>query len=139
MFDRIGNKTKTCQYLRAVTTDSPDCVKWKVWLVAARLMLNQGMADEARACVERSCMEVPLKQISVALLDCAKFYEMIGENDRAIALMRKVRAQPNVEWKVQFEAVMMYMRMGRFTEAETLVKECLTLYNAKGRLWALLI
>lgn len=92
MFDRIGNKAKTCQYLRSVTTDSPDCVKWKVWLVAARLMLNQGMADEARACVERSCMEVPLKQISIALLDCAKYYEMIGENDRALALMRRVRS-----------------------------------------------
>ena len=84
-------------------------------------------------------MEVPLKQISIALLDCAKYYEMIGENDRALSVMKKVRSQPNVEWKVQFEAVMMYMRMGRFAEAEGLVKECLTLYNAKGRLWALLI
>jgi hypothetical protein len=64
---------------------------------------------------------------------------MIGETDRALVLMKRVRSQPNVEWKVQFEAVMMFMRMGRFSEAETLVKECLTLYNAKGRLWALLI
>lgn len=64
---------------------------------------------------------------------------MIGENDRALALMKRVRSQPNVEWKVQFEAVMMYMRMGLFQQAEDLVKECLTLYNAKGRLWALLI
>lgn len=53
--------------------------------------------------------------------------------------MRRVREQTNVEWKIQFEAVMMFMRMGRFDEAEILVKESLELYSAKGRLWALLI
>ena len=53
--------------------------------------------------------------------------------------MKRVREQTNVEWKIQFEAVMMYMRMGRFDEAEMLVKESLELYSAKGRLWALLI
>ena len=32
--------------------------------------------------------------------------------------MKRVREQSNVEWKVQFEAVIMHMRMGMFREAE---------------------
>lgn len=33
----------------------------------------------------------------------------------------------------------MYMRMGKFSEAEAIVKDSLKSYFAKGRLWALLI
>lgn len=54
-------------------------------------------------------------------------------------LIDRIREQSNVEWKVQFEAVVMYMRMGLFDQAETIVREALDMYSAKGRLWALLI
>ena len=84
-------------------------------------------------------MEVPLKQISVCLLEYAKYYEMIGEYSRALELMNRIRSQSNAEWKIQFEAVMMYMRMGKFREAEAIVKDSLKHYFAKGRLWAVLI
>ena len=83
-FDRLGNSSKTNQFLRQVTLDCPDCVKWKIWLVASRIMQNQGQAETARYCIERSCMEVPMKQISTALLDYAKYFEMVGENKRAL-------------------------------------------------------
>lgn len=33
----------------------------------------------------------------------------------------------------------MLMRMGLFSEAEVMIKDALTQYSAKGRLWALLI
>ena len=60
-FDRLGDEQKTKEYLALVATDCPDSVKWKIWLIAARLMQNQGHMDQARLCIERSCMEVPLK------------------------------------------------------------------------------
>lgn len=53
--------------------------------------------------------------------------------------MNRIRNQANAEWKIQFEAVMMYMRMGKFREAEAIVKDSLKNYFAKGRLWAVLI
>jgi len=39
---------------------------------------------------------------------------MVGENERALEIMQRVRTQSNAEWKIQFEAVMMFMRMGKF-------------------------
>jgi uncharacterized protein HemY len=43
------------------------------------------------------------------------------------------------EWKIQFEAVMMFMRCGLFKEAEAITRESLKLHYATGRLWAVLI
>lgn len=61
MYDRIGSSTSTNDYLRYAILESPDNVKWKLWLVSSRIMLNQGMMDEARLCIERACVEVPQK------------------------------------------------------------------------------
>ena len=41
-YDRLGDEQRTKEYLATVTTDCPDSVKWKIWLIAARIMLNQG-------------------------------------------------------------------------------------------------
>lgn len=73
------------------------------------------------------------------LLDYAKYYELIGDKQRALSIMGRIRQQGNVEWKVQFDAVVMLMRMGLFTDAEAMIKDALEQYSAKGRLWALLI
>ena len=61
MYDRLGNTAMTNDYLRSAILESPDNVKWKLWLVSSRIMLNQGLMDEARLCIERSCIEVPNK------------------------------------------------------------------------------
>jgi hypothetical protein len=64
---------------------------------------------------------------------------MAEDQSKAIEIMNRLICQPNIEWKVQFEAVMMFMRLGKFLEAEELVKQSLTQYSAKGRLWAVFI
>jgi len=56
--------------------------------------------DEARLCVERGCVEAPQKQQSVALLEYSKYFEMIGEYDRAISIMKDVQNMCKSEWKV---------------------------------------
>ena len=41
-FDRIKNHIKSSEHIKNAIQDSPDSVKWKVWLVASRIMQNQG-------------------------------------------------------------------------------------------------
>jgi hypothetical protein len=107
--------------------------------VAARILLADEQYESGRLAIERACMEVPLKQISTVLLDYAKYYELIGDRQRALSIMGRIRQQGNIEWKVQFDAVVMLMRMGLFPDAEVMIKDALGQYSAKGRLWALLI
>jgi len=83
-FDRIGNETKTQEHLNSAILECPESIKWKIWLVASRVMLNQGAMDEARLCIERACLEVPPKQVSHCLLEYAKYFETIGEVHRAL-------------------------------------------------------
>ena len=95
--------------------------------------------DEARLCLERACLDVPPKQVSMALLEYAKYFEMVGENNRAIQIMMSTKSKAKGEWKIQFEAVMMYIRCGFFHEAEEIVRESLNTHFATGRLWAVQI
>lgn len=53
--------------------------------------------------------------------------------------MNQTKALVKTEWKVYFEAVMLELRNGYFSEAEDMVKSSLRVHNATGRLWATLI
>ena len=88
-------------------------------------MINQGMMEEARLCIERACLDVPPKQVSTALLEYAKFFEISGEVDRALEIINSVKIRFKNEWKIQFEVVMMHLRCGHFQQAELLVQESL--------------
>jgi hypothetical protein len=37
---------------------------------------------------------------------------MAEDKQKAIEIMLRICNQPNIEWKMYFEAVMMYMRLG---------------------------
>ena len=56
--------------------------------------------DEARLCLERACLDVPPKQVCTALLEYAKYFEMIGENRRAIQIMLNTKEKAQNEWKI---------------------------------------
>ena len=47
---------------------------------------------------------------------------MVEDNNKATEIMNRLINQPNLEWKILFEAVMMFMRLGKFSQAEELVK-----------------
>ena len=110
-----------------------------MWLVGSRIMQNQGKMDQARLCIERASLDVPQKQLSNCVLEYAKFFEMIGESNRALDIMRSLKSKIKGEWKMQFEGVMMFIRCGKFKEAEEMVLESLKIHFATGRLWAALI
>lgn len=118
-----------------------ETIKWKIWIVASRIMQNQGQMDQARLCIEKAFMDMDVssKKVSEALIEYAKYFEMIEEKDRALAIMESTRTKFKGEWKTQFEAVMMYMRCGKLRQAEDSVRDSLKTHFATGRLWSVLI
>jgi len=84
-------------------------------------------------------LEVPQKQVSLALLEYAKFFEMEGQIERARQVMGSAKKLVRGEWKIWFEAVMLEVRNGFFKEAEEMVIQSIKVHNATGRLWATLI
>lgn len=41
-YDRTNNNLKCNEYLKNSISDSPENTKWKLWLIASRIMLNTG-------------------------------------------------------------------------------------------------
>ena len=39
-YDRLGNDDKMHEHLRNSILDCPENIKWKIWLVASRIMQN---------------------------------------------------------------------------------------------------
>lgn len=54
----------------------------------------------------------------MALLEYAKYFEMQNQIGRARQIMNQTKKLVKSEWKVFFEAVMLEMRNGFFSEAE---------------------
>ena len=117
----------------------PDNIKWKVWLIAARIQFRLGEYERAREIIERCCYEVPSKQMSMAMLEYAKHFEMRSQPQRARQIMQHTKRIAKAEWKTHFEAVLLEIRSGCFEMAENLVHQSLTVHFATGRLWATLI
>ena len=71
------------EYLTEAVASSPDNLRWKVWLIASRSEYKIGNHLNARKLIERCLSEVPQKQMSLALLEYAKYFEMQGQVLRA--------------------------------------------------------
>lgn len=138
-YERLQEKEATLDFLQSALVSCPDNLKWKVWLIASRFAYRQHEVLQARRLIERCCLEVPQKQVSLALLEYAKFFEMEGQISRARQVMGSAKKLVKGEWKLWFEAVMLEMRNGFFKEAEDMVVNSIKVHNATGRLWATLI
>ena len=75
-YERLCDKHSTVDYLISSVQTSPENLKWKIWLIASRSEYKLGNETEARKLIERCLLEVPQKQVSMALLEYAKFFEM---------------------------------------------------------------
>ena len=139
MYERAGQYYKAVGFITNSVLSCPDNIKWKIWLLASRLLIRMGQEKQSREFIERSCFETPLKQIPFSLVEYAKHFEIQGDVDRARKIMDQAKRMSKGEWKTQFEAVMLEVRAGAFDEAESMVKDSLEVYFATGRLWATLI
>ena len=138
-YDRMGEYEKAICYLGNSIQSCPDNIKWKIWLIASRIQFRLGELERSREIIERCCYEVPSKQMSMAMLEYAKHFEMRGQPQRARQIMQHTKRIAKTEWKTHFEAVLLEIRSGCFEVAEDLVHQSLTVHFATGRLWATLI
>jgi hypothetical protein len=60
-YERIEDKDTALDFLSSSIVNSPDNLKWKVWLVASRIEYKFGNAIQAKKLIERCCHEVPSK------------------------------------------------------------------------------
>jgi hypothetical protein len=135
----LNDRDATVEFLSSSVLNSPENLKWKVWLIASRVEYKLGNKMNCKKLIERCCLEVPQKQVSLALLEYAKYFEIEGNMHKARQVMNSTKRLVQSEWKVFFEAVMLELRSGSFNEAEQLVEKSLKMHCATGRLWATLI
>jgi la-related protein 1 len=117
----------------------PPNLRWKVWLAAGRMEVAAGNSDIARRLFLRAHRVVPDKGRAVALLECARLEEFVGDVELASAILCRSRNVGGSDWKVWLESVMLAIRNGNYTKAIALSQKALQQHSGTGRLWASLI
>mmetsp|Transcript_16920 Transcript_16920/g.39077 ORF Transcript_16920/g.39077 Transcript_16920/m.39077 type:complete len:1708 (+) Transcript_16920:176-5299(+) len=117
----------------------PPNLRWKVWLAAGRMEVAAGNSDIARRLFLRTHRVVPDKGRAVALLECARLEEFVGDVELASAILCRSRNVGGSDWKVWLESVMLAIRNGDYSKAISLSQKALQQHSGTGRLWASLI
>jgi hypothetical protein len=117
----------------------PPNLRWKVWLASGRMEVLSGNYDTARRLFKRAQVVVPEKGRAVALLECARLEEFVGDTEVARAILAKSRSVSGNDWKVWLESVHLENRNGNYSRAIELAELGLKLHNGTGRLWASLV
>ena len=117
----------------------PPNLRWKVWLASGRMEVAAGKADTARRLFLRAHQVVPDKGRAVALLECARLEEFVGDHNLANAILCKSRTVSGSDWKVWLESVLLEIRGGNHSRAIELAKLALQTHSGTGRLWASLV
>lgn len=117
----------------------PPNLRWKVWLASGRMEAAAGNADRARRLFSRAHKVVPDKGRAVALLECARLEEFVGDVELAKAILSKSRHVTGYDWKVWLESVLLEIRCGNRDRAVELAELALQLHSGTGRLWASLV
>lgn len=61
MFERTGQLKKAVGFVTNSVLSCPENIKWKIWLLASRLLMKMGETQQSREVIERSCFETPVK------------------------------------------------------------------------------
>lgn len=117
----------------------PPNLRWKVWLAAGRMEVAAGNSNLARRLFMTAHRVVPEKGRAVALLECARLEEYVGDVELASAILCRSRTSGGSDWKVWLESVMLATRNSDFAKAIMLSQKALQQHSGTGRLWASLI
>ena len=137
--EKVEDITNARKYLKDAVFNCTSKLRWRVWIIGARIEARIGNKDSAKMLIERALLEIPPKKQSIAFLEYAKFYELIGNMNKSQKILCFARKSVETDWKIFFESVLTYLRNGNFDEAEKLVKISLKKHSVTGRLWATLI
>ena len=99
MYERIGQYKKSIGFITNSVMCCPENIKWKIWLLASRLMMKMGEVKQSREVIERSCYETPQKQMPFSLIEYSKHFEIRGEAQRAREIMEQAKRISKGEWK----------------------------------------
>jgi tetratricopeptide (TPR) repeat protein len=117
----------------------PPNLRWKVWLASGRMEVAAGKSDVARSLFLRAHQAVPDKGRAVALLECARLEEFVGDTTLASAILCKSRTVSGSDWKVWLESVLLEIHEGNYSRAIELAQLALQTHSGTGRLWASLV
>lgn len=118
---------------------SPNNLRWKVWLAAARMELGFGNTERARLLFLRAHEVVPKKGRSSTLLECARLEDFLGDTKLARAILCKGRVLSGHDWKVWLESALLEIRGGHYLRAMEICDCALEIHQGTGRLWATLV
>jgi hypothetical protein len=130
--------TKSRKSFARTVLASPENMRWKVWLAAARMELSVGDLDTARRLCLMSNSIVPSKGRATVIIELARLEDYAGKIDLARALLCKAREEFSSEWKVWLESVNLESRNGKRVRAVKFCIEAIRLHSGTGRLWSAL-
>lgn len=118
---------------------SPNNLRWRLYLVGARMELGVDNITAARDLLKRAYKEVPSKSKAAVIIEYCRLEEYLGNTDVARHILLQARNEMSHDWKGYLESVLLEARAGRLAEAMDAAKIAVREHPGTGRLWALRI
>jgi len=127
---------------------APDSVKWKLFLLNARIETWHSNYYASFKLLHKSAEVVPIRKEPQLLIDFAKNLEFeyrFSENgncsllEKARKILDKTVETYGQDWKIHLERIMFEIRNNNLLNAENSAKNAIKIHVEKGKLWALLL
>jgi la-related protein 1 len=117
----------------------PSNLRWKLFLVGARLELGLGNIVTARDLIQRSFQEVPSKSKASVYIECSRLEEYIKNFEVARSILSFAKTELQNDWRLCLESILLEARRGNMLVAVELAREAVAIHPGTGRIWALYI
>ena len=117
----------------------PNNLRWKIWLVGARMELSANRIDRARKLLQRALICAPVKSRAAVYLECSGLEEHCGNVDCARRILARECEELQGEWKLFHEAALLEARSGNYLGAIDIAERGLAIHPGTGRLWGLYV
>lgn len=117
----------------------PANLRWKLFLVGARLELGVGHVLKAQRLISRAYAEVPAKSKASVIIEASRLEEYIGNISLARKILRSGRIELQNDWRTCLESILLEARSGQIDAAIDLCKHAVSIHSGTGRIWSLFI
>lgn len=126
-------------FLKKSLVASPDNLRWKVWIYAARMELKNGNSQKALKILKVCENDVPNKHKPLVLVELSLFFELLGQTQNAKKTMNEAWEKSGKDWKFCLDKIAQEMRNDEWESAKQIVLKAISVNPSTGRLWASLI
>jgi len=137
--ERKNNINKSKNYITKAIMGCPENVKWKCFVLGARLELKDNYPAKAKKLVNHYLQTQNEKQKYHLLIESSKIAEFQGDIPSTMMYFEHTRDYMRAEWKAYLEYIHMLIRNHQYEQALTVASESLYYHNLAGRLWASMI